>query len=130
MPFNPKSLKNLKPSKKGMTNNPNGQPRKTVWLVNKVLQDEGYEPASKRDIEQNYMQMIQLPMQKIIELAKDQEQPILIRTIAKNLVSWKWFDIIERMLDRGIWKAIQKTEVEATVKDYTFTSNLEENAKT
>ena len=129
MPFNPKSKENLKLFKKWESWNPNWQPRKTVGLVNKILKDEGYEPASKTDIEQNYMQMIQLPMQKIIQLAKDEEQPILIRTIAKNLVSWKWFDIIEKMLDRGIWKAVQKTELEATVRDYTFTSNLED-AKT
>lgn len=118
MPVNPKSLKNLRPSKKGMTNNPNGQPRKWVSLVNKALEEEWYSPASKRDIEENYMQMLQLPQEKLLAMGKDKNQPMLVRIVAKNMLSWKGFDIIEKMLDRWIGKAIQteKHEWEITLK--------------
>ena len=43
-------------------------------------------------------------------MVKDTKQPMLIRVIIKAMLSWKWFDIIEKMLDRWIWKPLQKTE--------------------
>lgn len=36
---------------------------------------------------------------------------MLVRIIAKNMLDKKGFDIVERMLDRGIGKATQKEEV-------------------
>jgi hypothetical protein len=29
---------------------------------------------------------------------------MLVRILCKNLLSWKWFEIVEKMLDRWIWK--------------------------
>jgi hypothetical protein len=37
---------------------------------------------------------------------------MLIRILAKNMLWWKWFDIIEKMLDRWIWKANQSINQE------------------
>ena len=44
------------------------------------------------------------------ELLTDEKQPMLVRIIVKNMLSGKWFDIIEKMLDRAIWKPKQITE--------------------
>ena len=87
------------------------QPRKGISLVNKELADAGYLPATKQDIEANYMQMLQLGQDDLHSMANNKDKPMLIRILAKNMLGWKWFDIIERMLDRGIGKATQRGEL-------------------
>lgn len=96
------------------TMNPNGRPKKGIALVNSQLAEDWYSPATKADIEANYMAMLQLWQEKLTEMANDKNQPMLIRIIAKNMLSGKWFDIIEKMLDRGIGKPTQKEEVKHT----------------
>ena len=94
--------------------NPKWQPKKGIWLVNDELKEKWYNPATKSDIEVTYMSLFQLSQQELIELWKDESKPMLIRIIVKNMLWWKGFDIIEKMLDRGIWKAVQKEQVEHT----------------
>jgi hypothetical protein len=59
----------------------------------------------------NYMQMLQLEEQELKAMSEGQDRPMLIRILAKNMLWGKSFDIIEKMLDRGIGKAIQKSEL-------------------
>ena len=87
------------------TANPNWQPKKGISLVNHELKEKWYEPASKADIQENYMAMIQLSEPELKPLMKDMTKPILVRIIAKNLLDKKGFDIIERMIDRAHGKA-------------------------
>ena len=100
----------LKVLEKWETANPNWQPRKGISLVNKELADKWYSPATKQDIVENYMQMLQLPRSELEKAVKDENKPMLIRIIAKSMLSWKWFDIIEKMLDRWVWRGVQTTE--------------------
>jgi len=86
------------------------RPKKGVWLVNDELKAKWYTPATKQDIELNYMSLLQLSQKELTELWKDESKPMLIRIIVKNMLWWKGFDIIEKMLDRWIWKAVQKVE--------------------
>jgi hypothetical protein len=95
---------------KGFDKNPqninlNWRPKKGIWLVNDELKAKWYNPATKQDIETNYMSLLQLSKEELVELWKDESKPMLIRIIAKNMLWWKGFDIIEKMLDRWIWKA-------------------------
>ncbi len=87
------------------TANPNWRPRKGISLVNHELSEAWYKPASKQDIEVNYMSLLQLEEEKLKEFAIDKTKPMLIRILAKNMLDKKGFDIIEKMLDRWIWKA-------------------------
>jgi hypothetical protein len=88
------------------------RPRKWISLVNEQLANEWYEPAKKQDIESTYLQMLQLEEKAIQKMVWDRTKPMLVRILAKNMLSVRWFDIIETMLDRSIWKATQKTENE------------------
>lgn len=97
-------------AEKWFTANPNGRPRKGISLVNHELAEKGFTPATKQDIEANYMSMLQLSQEDLSKLANDKDKPMLVRIISKNMLWGKGFDIIEKMLDRGIWKAIQKQE--------------------
>ena len=102
--------------KKWQSWNPNWKPKKGISLVNAELKLKWYEPADKKDIEATYMSMIQLWEDELIELWMNKDKPMLVRVLAKNMLSWKWFDIMERMLDRGIGKATQKEEVSWEIK--------------
>lgn len=94
--------------KKWEVRNKTWQPKKWIALVNSELSEKWFKPATKQDIEANYMQMLQLWKKDLLDLVNDESKPMLVRIISKNMLSGKWFDIIEKMLDRGIWKAEQK----------------------
>ena len=92
--------------------NPKWQPKKWIGLVNDELKAKWYNPATKQDIEVNYMSLLQLEEEQLKEMVNDKTKPMLIRILVKNMLWWKGFDIIEKMLDRWIWKAVQKVESE------------------
>lgn len=92
------------------------RPRKGIALVNHELAEKGYTPATKNDIETNYMSMISLEKEELEKLAVDYTKPMLINILADNLLKKNWFEIAEKILDRGIWKAKQTEESIATVK--------------
>jgi len=76
----------------------------------------GYSPATKQDIEANYMAMIQLTQQQLEAYGKDNTKPMIIRIIAKSMLSGKGFDVIEKMLDRAHGKATQREETSMKVE--------------
>ena len=117
MPNNPNAVANLKPCKPWETANPNGRPRKGISLINKQLADKWYDPATKQDIEANYMSLLQLGKSELENMLWDDANPMLIRILCENMLSWKWFDVIEKMLDRGIGKAVQRNEDRIVNKD-------------
>lgn len=51
------------------------------------------------------MSLLQLSEKELRDMVAKQEKPMLVRILAKAMLSWKGFDIIEKMLDRGIGKA-------------------------
>lgn len=103
--------------KKGEVRNKTWQPRKWISYVNEELNKAGYSPATKQDIEVNYMSMLQLPQSELMKLWNDNDKPMLIRILAKNILWWKGFEIIEKMLDRWIGKANQS--IEHSVEEWT-----------
>ena len=102
--------------KKGEVRNQTGQPRKWISAVNFELEQKGFNPATKQDIEANYMSMMQLWEQDLKDLMNNKDKPMFVRILAKNMLGGKWFDIIEKMLDRWIWKATISQEI--TWKDW------------
>ncbi len=44
-------------------------------------------------------------------MVKDEDQPAMIRIVGKAILSGKGFDVIEKVLDRGIGKADNKVDV-------------------
>ena len=71
-----------------------------------------YEPATKQDIQEVYLNLIQLTPDEIEALTLDDSQPILVHTIARSLTAWQlWMNIIERILDRWLWKPKQETDI-------------------
>jgi len=85
--------------------NKKGAPKKTVNAVNAELESLGHTEASKQDILSCYLRLINLTIPELGIKVKDINQPALIRVIGKAILSAKGFDVIEKLLDRGIGKA-------------------------
>ena len=73
------------------------------------------------------MAMVNLDEKMLNEIIADQTKPMLMRIVARDMVSGKWFDVIERMIDRAHGKAVQKEEIKhsgtiATVDTSNMTS--------
>lgn len=86
------------------------QPKKGIAKINASLIEEWYTPATKADIEANYLALVALEHDKLLELSEDNTQPYIVNLIAKNLISEWWFDILEKMLDRSIGKPKQTVD--------------------
>ena len=97
--------------------NRKGQPHKTIAAVNINLEAEGHTEASKQDIVSCYLRLINLPIPELERLVKDDTQPALIRVVGKAILSGKGFDVIDKVLDRGIGKAIQSVDVTVSDKE-------------
>ena len=88
-----------------------GRPRKMIADVIAELEKQGIKAATKPDIQDIYMRMINVEIPELEQIVKDTAQPVLVRIVGKNILSGKGFDIIEKMLDRSIGKAEQKTDI-------------------
>ena len=107
----------LKVMEKWETLNPNWRPKKWISLVNQQLKDKGYDPASKKDIEETYLQMLQLTETELKKLFMDPTQPMLIKILESNMSNTsKNFDVVEKMLDRWIGKSIQSVQAAIMMK--------------
>ena len=91
--------------------NRNGRPRKMIADVIAELEKQGIKAATKPDIQDIYMRMINVEIPELEQIVKDTTQPVLVRIVGKNILSGKGFDIIEKMFDRSIGKAEQKTDI-------------------
>ena len=101
---------------KGFDKNPqninrNGRPRRLVSDVINELDAQGIKPATKTDIQDVYMRLINTEIPELEQIVKDSTQPVLVRIVGKAILSGKGFEIIEKMLDRSIGKAEQKTDI-------------------
>ena len=91
--------------------NRKGRPRKMIADVIAELEKQGIKAATKSDILDIYMRLINMEIQELEQIVKDTTQPVLVRIVGKNILSGKGFDTIEKMLDRSIGKAEQKTDI-------------------
>jgi hypothetical protein len=101
---------------KGFDKNPQninrtGLNRKLISSVNVNLENLGYKEATKNDIISCYLRLIQLTIPELESMVRDKSQPALVRIVGKEILSGKGFDVIEKILDRGIGKPTQNVEM-------------------
>lgn len=103
------------------------RPRKLVKDVIEDLKKEGIQPVSMADIKDIYLSLVNTDQNTLKSLVAQTKTPVLIKIVAKAMVWWKWFEIIEKMFDRAIWKAVQ--QVEQTNKNIEITDTLTKEQK-
>ena len=106
---------NLTPFKPGNNANPNGRPKKFVSAVLDELKAEGYENIKRSQIVDVYETLLVLPESKLRDIVSG-EQPMIYRIIAKEMLSKRGFDVIERMLDRTQGKPTQALDLSGGVE--------------
>jgi len=95
---------NLRPFKKGKSGNPNGRPRKLVCSIIQELKDKGIEPVKPIQVVETFENLFNLRADEIKEIALNENNPYFIRRVAKEMLSNKGIEIINKMLDRTIGK--------------------------
>lgn len=103
--------------------NSTGLNRKSIASVNVELENKGIKAASKKDILDCYMRLINIDMIELKEMVGDKKQPAMIRIVGKAILSGKGFDVIEKILDRGVGKAIQEIEHTGGITVFEIPSN-------
>lgn len=96
--------------------NRTGANRKSIASVNLELEDNGYKAASKQDIIDCYLRLINIDLKELGAMVGDDKQPAMIRIVGKAILSGKGFDVIEKVLDRGIGRPDNKTELDVSDK--------------
>lgn len=103
---------NLKPFPKGVSGNPKGRPKKLITHTIEELKKMGVKETTAQEIKTIYLMLINLSIPDLEKLVKDDEnQPVLTRVIGRAILSKKGFDIIEKILDRGIGRPQQPFEI-------------------
>jgi hypothetical protein len=113
---NPDKIKGKGFDKNPQNINKTGANRKTISAVNIELEGLGYTEATKNDIISCYLRLVQIPIPELEAKVKDGTQPALIRIVGKAILGGKGFDVIEKILDRGIGKPDQKYEHSGEIK--------------
>jgi len=102
----------LVPFKKGDPKiNRNGRPPKTVGSVLKELKEKGFVAVTKHQVVETYLTLVAVNNDALRDIIADDHSPVLNKIVAKRLLNKDGFEIIEKMLDRAIGKAEQKTDL-------------------
>ena len=101
---------------KGFDKNPNninrkGRPRRLVSSIIQDLKEKGIVQVKAIDIVEAFEMLFNLESKEIAEIANNDSNPYFIRRVAKEMLSGKGFDIIERMIDRVHGKPKQSTDI-------------------
>lgn len=96
--------------KRGQSGNPKGRPIKTIRKLVEECKVHGFEAPSRSDVEEVYRLVLAMRRNEVFEWANDPEKPMLIRIVAQSILSSKSFEIMEKMLDRSVWKPVNKFE--------------------
>ena len=98
-----KQLDNLKKgmAKKGDVLNPKGRPRKTIPSVIAEFEKNGLVVPSNDEIGKTYLYIATLNEEELKTLLNDKEQPMMIRIIARGVLSKKGLDVIDRIVNRA-----------------------------
>lgn len=95
---------------KGQILNPKGRPPKLITTTIKELKEQGYQPATAAQIKEASEVLITLDKDKLVEIGKDEMQPMYLRIVARELLGKKGLDVMNTILDRAHGKAKQSVE--------------------
>ena len=106
-----KQKQNLKLIEKGEIKNPNWRPKKFVGSVLDELKKQGFGNITRRNVVDIYETLLSLPRDGLVDIASGKQYPMIYRIVAKEMLSKRGFDVIEKMIDRAHGKASQTVDV-------------------
>lgn len=112
-----KRMKNLKPFKKGESGNPNGRPPKLLCHIIAELKEKGYERVSPSQIAEAYEILFNLNRVEITGWVNNETAPMFMRIVAKQMLSARGVEMLEKMLDRAHGKSKQSIDHTTNGKD-------------
>ena len=96
---------------KGVSGNPNGRPPRVVTAIMRELQAAGYERVTKGMIAETVERLFGVDQGKLLELAGDEQVPVLVRTVARDLADpGKARDVLLQLMDRIHGRVLQPNE--------------------
>lgn len=98
------------------------RPRKLVWSVLATFKEMWIKPVSADEIKDLYLSLVNSTEKELKDMVNDENQPVLTQLIIKAMLKWN-IDVIEKMFDRAIWKAIQKIDQENSFKEAKVTED-------
>ena len=118
--------------KKGQSGNPAGLKPKLVSHITSELNEQGYKAVSKNSIMEAYLTLVQLPYDEIKLIASPKDKttyPFLYKLVAKELIGKRGSDMLEKLLDRALGKATQRTDVTTKGKEIGVAGLTDEELK-
>ena len=106
-----RTIKNKRFDKNPNNINRKGRPRRLVSSIIQDLKEKGIVQVKATDIVEAFEMLFNLESKEIAEIANNDKNPYFIRRVAKEMLSGKGFDIIERMIDRAHGKPKQATDI-------------------
>ena len=98
------------PWKKGQSGNPKGKPKKIFTQLIDDIKADGGEVVQPRQIAEAYSLLFSLNEAQLWKIVLDSTKPLVIREVAKKMMTKEWFYIMETMLDRAHGKAKQSID--------------------
>lgn len=85
------------------------RPKSSIRKVNDAILAQWHQPISKSEIEETFRLLTGLTEDSLLQLSNDEENPILVRTVAHYLIKdWRsWISAIDKVLDRAIGSSEQ-----------------------
>ena len=97
--------------KKGESGNLNGRPRKLVKSILDEMDKKGLERVTTEQVKGTFQLLFNCSQKELIAYVDDEDSPMILRIVAKEMLTKKGFEIIEKMLDRAHGKAQHTVEI-------------------
>ena len=89
-----------------------GRPRKQLSIILSEVQELGYKRPSDSEIVEICWLMLSLSEDELKRIETGEEFPMIMKIIASRLLSNRWFETVEKILDRIYGKTILKWSLE------------------
>lgn len=92
--------------------NKQGRPRKQLSYIIEEIKDMWYKQPSQSEIIDICGLMLSLTEKDLSDISNKGEYPMIMRIIATRMIWMRWFETVEKILDRIHWKTIISSEIE------------------
>lgn len=90
--------------KKGEVRNPKGRPRTTVRSMIAEIESAGVVVPTAQEVSTIYLCIANMKEEELVATVKNKDLPMMTRIVARNVLSKKGIDILERIIDRAYGK--------------------------